>query len=221
MSTDYEELQEIALSAPGIRKLLEERKKIEADYHKDITYNKPDLVLKPINERSPAKTYTVNKSKDKKSREKHYENKLYENAKKIEKTVLDYCDKAHVGELKKDYKKIPIHELPTFIEKGWDEVLKERETKKHQKQEPRTLEQTQKDFKREILSFKSETTNDSFNNSQELMKNRIEDFKKSQNQEKLKEQNNKFDQAYEKLRESQYKENQKEIEHKRDRGFKR
>ncbi|KAB8155092.1 hypothetical protein EZY14_004200 [Kordia sp. TARA_039_SRF] len=222
MSISYLFLREFAQNIPKVRDLLIERKQIEVDYYKDITYNKLDYTLKPSwAKKLPPRTYKNDKSKDQENREKYFKEQLENNAKEIEKALHTHCKETNLETLIENYKEFSANELPTFIEKGRDQVLKDREAKKHQKQKPRTFDQTQKDFKKEILSFNSEFTKQDLNNSQELMKNRIEDFRKSQNQEKLKEQNNKFDQAYEKLRESQFKENQKEIEQKRDRGFKR
>ncbi len=204
MSTNYNELRDVLRNLIEIKELLDERKQIEADYHKDTTYNKLDYTPKPSwAKKLPPRTYKLDKSKDKKSREKRFKEQLDQNAKKIEKVAHDHCKEMGGDELVDKLKEFSTNELPTFIEKGRDEVINNRKLQPFRENKNDIVRYDKRIKQNKTLDQSQEVANDSLeyhkerNSSEERIKKTNSPIDQLQNQEKLQEQNNKFDQSQE------------------------
>lgn len=155
MSIGYEGLREIALEIPEVKRLLKERRQIEQDGQKKGAYTKPSPRLTPSNDKYHSKKHKLDKSKDL-AVKKIIQDKLKENAKKIEKAIYANFDKDKEKEQIKGYKEFKSDELVAFIEKGREQVLKDRtkEIRQGKKEPEKEIDTTQERFDKKIENSK-------------------------------------------------------------------
>lgn len=131
MSINYDDLRKIALEIPEVKKLLIERRQIVQDANVKGSYSKPVPHLTPSNDKYHQKKYLYDKSKDH-SIQKIKQERLKENAKKVEKAVYVHLKKTDAMEFAKGYKQYKPDELVTLIEKGHDAVIQQRRDEQEQ-----------------------------------------------------------------------------------------
>lgn len=211
MAIDYDKLRRIALNIPEIQKLLIERREIEQRSKEKSTYTHLKPRLTPSNEKFLSKKHTIDKSKIAEV-QKQAKGELKKNAHKIEIALYQELKKRDLEERKEHFKEMKATELVTFIEKGRDQVVKDRKAEKQREKQPKTLEQSQHDFNKKIERAKTQTP---INHSQDRMTKKIEDQK-----EKQRRTNDRLDQVHRQIQ-KEYEENKRNIEQNRDRGFSR
>ncbi|MEE9361960.1 MAG: hypothetical protein V3U92_05120 [Cellulophaga sp.] len=170
MSINYGVLREIVNEMPEVKRLLIERRQIEQDGKAKGSYTIPEPHLTPSNDKYHPKKHTLDKSKDL-TVKKITRDKLKENAKKIEKAIYANFDKDKEREQINAYKQFKPDELVVFIEKGREQVLKDREKRetkqiRHKKKEPvkttenskeeKTFDRLQQAFDKIRWDFKEE-----------------------------------------------------------------
>jgi hypothetical protein len=124
-------LRELALGFPEVKQLLIDRRQIEQDAKAIHTYKKPSPHPRPKGDIHFSKTHIV-KMNDTHAKREHTKTQLDDNAKNIKIAINDRLHKAGIGEVSKSYNEMTSKELVTFLEKGYDTMLKEREINQSQ-----------------------------------------------------------------------------------------
>lgn len=123
-------LRELALGFSEVKELLIERRQIEQDGKAVHTYKKLYPHPKPSGDIHFSKTHTV-KMNDTPVKRESTKTQLKDNAKNIETALKERLHKAGIGEVYENYNEMTSKELVTFLEKGHDAMLKEREKAQH------------------------------------------------------------------------------------------
>lgn len=161
MTITDKELRDIVRNMPEVKRLLIERRQIQQDGQKKGTYTKPTPHLTPSNDKHHPKRHKYDKGKDLIVK-KNTQDELKENAKNIKKAAHDYLKKNNEIELSKNYKQFKPDELIIFIEKGREQVLKDRAKEKTkeihlEKKEPiKAFDRLQQAFDKIKWDFKEE-----------------------------------------------------------------
>lgn len=188
MAIDYHFLKDLLNEIPEVKTLLKERDQIKRDGKKKGSYTKPSPHLTPSNDKFHPKKHKYNNSKDL-ALQKITKERLKENAKKIEKVVYDTLEKREDTLSLKELKDLKTNELVTFIEKGREQVIKNREKKKskevckQEKKPEKEIDKVQEAFDKKIEYLKEEQM---FDRLQQAFDNMRWDTKKEQAQENKK-----------------------------------
>ena len=119
-------LRELALSFPEVQDVLIERRQIEQDAKAVHTYRKFTPQPKPDGDLYFSKIHEL-RMDDTVTKRAITKQHLKDNAIKLGHTLEDRLHKAGISEAYQDYKTMTPQELVTFLEKGHDAMLQERE----------------------------------------------------------------------------------------------
>lgn len=124
-------LRELALGFPEVKELLIERRQIEQEAKAVHKYKKLYPHPKPSGDIHFSKIHKV-KMNDTPAKRLNTKAELKDNAKNIGTALKERLHKAGIGEVYENYDQMTSKELVTFLEKGQDAMLKEREKQQSQ-----------------------------------------------------------------------------------------
>jgi len=124
-------LRQLALGFPEVKDLLIERRQIEQDSKAVHKYKKLYPHPKPSGDIHFSKMHTA-KMNDTSAKRLDTKAQLKGNAENIGTALKERLHKAGIGEVYENYDQMTSKELVTFLEKGNDEMLKERKKEQNQ-----------------------------------------------------------------------------------------